>query len=186
MDKKITVDEIRSTLKNLANAGIKTTTYWIAGHPGETEEDFQKTLDLLTELSDYIYEAEADPFRYFYRGQVSGDDWFKEKGNRLLYDKDAADMLLTQTWILNEEPNRKIIYERGCRFKEHCRKLGIPNAYSVSEIYKADQRWMRLHKNSVPPLLDIDNKDLILNEKDKVNKIIEAENIVTEDIAFNF
>ena len=60
------------------------------------EEDFQKTLDLLTELKDYIYEAEADPFRYFYRGQVFGDDWAKDKGNSLLYDESATDMLLTQ------------------------------------------------------------------------------------------
>lgn len=186
MDKKITIDQIRNTLKNLANAGIKTTTYWIAGHPGETEEDFQQTLDLLTELSDYIYEAEADPFRYFYRGQAFGDDWFKEKGNHLLYSEDATDMLLTQTWVLNEEPSRELIYERGCRFKEHCRKLGIPNAYSVSEIYKADQRWKRIHKNAVPPLLDIDNKELIMNEKNHVSQIIEAKTDIGENIDFAF
>jgi radical SAM superfamily enzyme YgiQ (UPF0313 family) len=47
MDKRITVDQIKATVSALAYAGIKTTTYWVIGHPGETEADFQQTLDLV-------------------------------------------------------------------------------------------------------------------------------------------
>ncbi len=152
IDKKITVDQIRTSLKNLASAGIKTTTYWIAGHPGETEKDFQMTLDLLTELKDYIYEAECDPFRYYYTGQVNSEEW-SNVGRSFLYPEEAKDMLIVQTWQLNTEPSREVMYERGWWFKEHCKKLGIPNPYSISEIYQADERWKSLHDNAAPSFL---------------------------------
>ncbi|MCP5108937.1 MAG: radical SAM protein, partial [bacterium] len=49
MGKGITVEQIRAAVSSFAMAGIKTTTYWVIGHPGETEEDFQMTLDLVEE-----------------------------------------------------------------------------------------------------------------------------------------
>ncbi len=50
MGKGITAQQIREALSSLAQAGIKTTTYWVIGYPGETEEDFQQTLDLVKEM----------------------------------------------------------------------------------------------------------------------------------------
>lgn len=47
MNKGITAAQIRETLPKLAMAGIKTTTYWVMGHPYETEDDFQQTLNLV-------------------------------------------------------------------------------------------------------------------------------------------
>lgn len=187
MDKKINIEQIKTTLINLATAGIKTTTYWIAGHPGETEEDFQQTLDLLEELQDYIYEAECDPFRYFYFGQVNDDEW-NEGGNKTLYPEDAEDVLLTQTWTLNTTPSRPVAYDRLCRFKEKCKKLGIPNPYSVVEINEADNRWHRLHKNAVPYFMDL-NKGLIddIGMKNRTKEIAATIDVDLDDIDdFNF
>ncbi|MCP4153891.1 MAG: radical SAM protein, partial [bacterium] len=62
MGKMISLDQIRTSVSSLAAVGIKTTTLWIVGHPGETEEDFQQTLDLIEELRNDIYEAECRPF----------------------------------------------------------------------------------------------------------------------------
>jgi radical SAM superfamily enzyme YgiQ (UPF0313 family) len=62
MDKRITIDQVKATVSALAYAGIKTTTYWVIGHPGETGEDFQQTLDLLEELKDDIFQAECNYF----------------------------------------------------------------------------------------------------------------------------
>ena len=72
---KITTEQIKSAVASLAKAGIKTTTYWIAGYPGETEEDFQQTLDLIEEMKNDIYEAEANPFWYYLNALVKSDEW---------------------------------------------------------------------------------------------------------------
>lgn len=187
IDKKITVEQIKSALRSLASAGIKTTTYWIAGHPGETEEDFQQTLDLLEELQDCIFEAECDPFRYFYTGQVNAEEWLKEKGNQFLYAEDATDMLLTQTYSLNAYPPREVIYHRQCRFKEHCKKLGIPNPYSISDLIEADKRWKTLHKNAVPPVMELNNApNNYEGENFKVKRIYTGRNTQEDDTGFNF
>jgi len=186
IDKRITIEQIKKAISSLATAGIKTTTYWIAGHPGETEADFQQTLDLLEELADDIFEAEADPFRYFYSGQVDGDKWLQETGNSLLYPEEATEMLITQTWKLHAYPKREEIYNRACRFRQHCKKLGIPNPYSVSEIYKADERWRKLHKNAVPALMDLEKQELFLGENKRISPIIAAQktNFAEADFAF--
>ena len=183
IDKKITVDQIKEAIISLASVGIKTTTYWIAGHPGESEEDFQQTLDLVEELQDYIFEAECDPFRYFYTGQAHSEEWSRGNGNLLLYPADAKDMLFTQSWILNAEPSREVIYERANRFRQHCIKLGIPNPYSVTEIYNADKRWQSLHKNAVPPFLEM-KQGTFYDDKNAV-KLLYAEKVIDEtDFSF--
>ena len=165
MDKKITIEQSKAALSSLASVGIKTTTYWAVGHPGETEEDFQQTLDFLTEMQDDIYEAEADPFRYFYAGQGSSDFWAEEYGRSLVYPEDAVEMLMVKTWTLNTKPSREEIYDRLCRFKDHCRKLDITNLDSVSEIYSSDVRWKRLHKNAVPSLVELNDEHSVDEHK---------------------
>ena len=152
MGKKITPAQIEKAITSLARAGIKTTTYWVIGYPGETEEAFSETLGLIETLRNEIYEAECNPFNYFLTGQVGSDKLSNEYQVKPLFQEDATQRLLTQTWTLDAEPPRKITYERVSRFIEHCRKLGIPNPYSLREIYQADERWSRLHENAVPPL----------------------------------
>ena len=155
MEKKINIAQIKTSLINLAEAGIKTSTYWIVGYPGETESDFLETLDLITEMKNYIYEAECNPFRYFYSGQVGSDDWGTQFKNTKMYSPEIQKKLLYQTWILETEPNREEIYNRVCRFEEHTRKNGVPNPYTLKDIFMADERWKSLHSKAVPNIFDI-------------------------------
>jgi len=181
MHKKITVDQIRQSVKCLAAAGIKTTTYWIVGHPGETEEDFQMTLDLITELKNDLWEAECNPFSYYLTGQVDSDKWMSEYKRVPLYPEDMQDMLITQTWIMeNCEPVRSVIYDRVNRFVKHCRELNIPNPYFEYEIYEADERWKKLHKNAVPSLVDFKNNQDAFRESRNV-KLTNANIAITFD-----
>jgi len=150
MNKKSTVEQIRESVTAFALAGVKTTTYWVIGHPGETEEDFRMTLDLVEELKNDIYQAECNPFLYNFAGQNRGGQW--EDKRMLLYPEKAREMLVFDSWTLDIEPLREVAYERMHRFVEHCEKLGLPNPYSFKEIFDADLRWKRLHKFAVPAL----------------------------------
>jgi hypothetical protein len=152
MDKKITVAQIKAAISSLAKAGIKTTTYWIAGFPGETREDFQQTLDLIEELKDDIYEAESNPFWYYLKALVKSDEW---AGHSIsLYPEQATELLLLPTRVLDIEPSPRERYDRMKRFSLHCERLGIPNPYSMADLYQADKRWQQLHPQAVPPLND--------------------------------
>lgn len=163
MGKKITVAQMRDAMASLAHAGIKTSTLWLIGHPGETEADFQETLDFIEEYRDYFYDAEPTPFWYHLKGQSNSDEWYKAE-SVLLYPETAADALITQTWVLDCEPSREVIYDRLNRFVAHIRRLGIPNPYTLQEIHAADVRWQKLQKNAVPSLVDLKNKELYIDE----------------------
>lgn len=189
MNKKITTDQIREAVSSLAYSGIKTTTYWLIGYPGETEEDFQQTLDLIEELKDEIYEADCNPFNYYSSGQVNSKKWAEKKTNILLYPEKTKEMLIFQTSILKGEPSREETFKRINRFVEHCNKLGIPNPYSLQEIYKADERWKKMHKNAVPSMMDFfqakHNKSIYINENKKLNKIVYGESLY-DDVDWGF
>jgi radical SAM superfamily enzyme YgiQ (UPF0313 family) len=181
MKKNITVDQVKSAISSLAFAGIQTTTYWIIGYPGETETDFQHTLDLIEELKDDIYEAECRPFYYYLTGQSNSDQWAAENKSIPLYPGKAENMLVFQTWLLDIEPSREETYRRVNRFVEHCKKHGIPNPYSLRDIYEADERWKHLHKNAVPSLADIKKKKIPIDECKNVEKLVVMQNAVVND-----
>ncbi|UCH98459.1 MAG: radical SAM protein [Candidatus Aminicenantes bacterium] len=162
MRKGINVEQIRTAVSNFALAGIKTTTYWVIGHPGETEADFQQTLDLISQLRNCIYQAECNPFLYHYMGQNSSDEW-KERRKRL-YPEKARDMLIFDSWTLDMEPVREVAYQRMHRFEKHCRSLGIPNPYSFKEIFDADGRWKKLQKFAVPSLNEFNEEGKFIRD----------------------
>jgi radical SAM superfamily enzyme YgiQ (UPF0313 family) len=172
MGKNISVDEIRSSMSALAHAGIKTTTLWVVGHPGETEEDFRQTLALIAELRSDIYEAECRPFYYYETGQAGSEsDWWANLEKISLYPEDKENILMFRTLMLNTEPSRQVIYQRMNRFIKHCRDLGIPNPYSMLDIYEADERWKKLQKNAVPSLVEFKNPDNYIDERKNIKKI---------------
>lgn len=184
MNKGITPEQIKNTVKGLAYAGIKVTTYWVIGHPDETEEDFQATLDLIEELKDDIYQAECNYFLYHYSKQGKEDEWSKHR--MPLYPEWADKMLVFKYWTLNKYPLREETFNRVHRFEAHCRKLGIPNPYSLNEYYEADIRWKSLHQNAVPPLADLLQFGKYVDECKQIDSVSWAEEYNEEEVDFNF
>jgi radical SAM superfamily enzyme YgiQ (UPF0313 family) len=184
MGKKITVEQIKTAISALAYAGIKTTTYWVIGHPGETEEEFQMTLDLIEELKSDIYEAETNPFWYVPNGQVADDKWHSK--SKCLYPEWAKDLLIIQQWVVDEPPDRQERYARVNRFAQHCKKLGIPNPYSMNEIHHADLRWKKIHKNAVPALEEFKEKEIYIDENQRVKEMSSVSHIVQHDDNWGF
>jgi radical SAM superfamily enzyme YgiQ (UPF0313 family) len=188
MNKKITPAQAKEAVRSLAYAGIKVLTFWIIGHPGESDADFQQTLDLLTELKDDIYEAEGTPFLYFPTGQSHSDDWFDRYPRQLLYSPPAParEMLVTQTWILEAEPSREETYRRVNRFIAHLDKLGIPHPYTLQEIYRADERWKKLHPNAAPDLMAFEKRGQYIDENRHVKPVPLMRKTLEDDGEFEF
>lgn len=184
MDKKITPRLTKEALASLADAGIKTTAYWVIGHPGETEDDFLQTLELLEETKNNIYEAECNPFIFAYNGQAGTGEWADKRLH--LYPGDAKNMLILQSWKIDGFPTREETYKRVNRFVQRCKELGIPNPYSMHEIYQADRRWAELHKNAVPCLVDFKNKKKVIDECKQVKKMSLLKPVQQEDGDFDF
>jgi radical SAM superfamily enzyme YgiQ (UPF0313 family) len=181
MDKRITIAQSEAALASLAYAGIKTTTFWLFGYPGETEEDFQQTLDFIERCKDYIYEADCNAFNYYLTGQANSDEWIKNNRGELLYPPWAKDLIITQTWVLTSEPSREEAYNRVNRFVAHLARLGIPNPYSLKDVYLADERWAKLHRNAVPALVELKNKDNRITENKTVKKLSFAQDTLKDD-----
>jgi hypothetical protein len=186
MNKNISPTQIKTAINSLAYAGIQTTTYWVIGYPGETREDFQKTLDLITELRDDIYEAECRPFYYYISGQSNSMEWAKSNKAVPLYPGTAVDMLLFQTWVLDGEPSREETYKRVHQFEEHCQSLGIPNPYTMADTFAADERWKKLHQNAVPSLIKFRDKSIYIDECKHIKEMAAIPDIPRDDGDFDF
>jgi hypothetical protein len=57
MGKGQTVEQMKTVLKDIDRAGLKTRGNFMFGHPGETDEDFAATLDFLREMRPYIHQV---------------------------------------------------------------------------------------------------------------------------------
>jgi transketolase N-terminal domain/subunit/radical SAM superfamily enzyme YgiQ (UPF0313 family) len=157
MNKQTAPDQIRTAIHTLAAEGIKTTTYWVIGHPGETEADFEASLRLIEACAADIYEAEPHGFYFYPRGQVASRKWSREGEVIDLYGAEYADLLVTRSFRLKTAPSRADLLRRVARFTEFTRDLGIANPYSLREIGAADHRWIAGHSRAGPPLIELHN-----------------------------
>jgi hypothetical protein len=131
-----------------------------------------------------IYEAECNPFIYGYSGQAATDQW--KDMRTLLYPDWAKEMLMLQTWIVDSDPTREVAYDRVNRFVRRCEELGIPNPYSINDIFNADTRWQKLHKNAVPNLLELNDESLYIDECKHIQPVGLLQKQLDDDGDFDF
>ncbi|MGB7604580.1 MAG: radical SAM protein [Lutisporaceae bacterium] len=81
INKENTVEDMRAAVIETAKAGIRPITYWIAGFPTETDEDFEKTIAFIIDLKDYTYIPGVFPFA-LYKGALV-DYMVKELGVKI-------------------------------------------------------------------------------------------------------
>jgi len=184
MGKKITPERIRQAISNLASTGIKTTTYWVIGYPGETEQAFQETLDLVKALRNDIYEAWCSPFYFYPTGQINSAEWSKKCYP--LYPEKYDEMLLIKTWVQDVAPSRAETYQRVRRFVDHCKNLDIPNPFSLHQVYEADRRWKMLHQNAVPSVVDFEKKGETIDESRNIQQLVLATSTQSHEGDFAF
>jgi Radical SAM superfamily/Condensation domain len=142
MNKMATPQVISEALKSLAQAGIRTTTYWIVGFPGETEDDFQDTLQFIREHHRFIYELEAHPYEYFPYGQI-GSRLYRSTSR---YSQEVTDVIKFKSWdVADTNVSASEKYERLRRISGLARELGLPNIYTMAERYEAEERWQQLY-----------------------------------------
>ncbi len=65
MNKGISVINASKVLKNISEKGITTHVYLMKGFPGETEEDWEKTIDFLLANAEYIDMFNVSPFTLY-------------------------------------------------------------------------------------------------------------------------
>lgn len=186
MNKKTSLAQIKESLASLANAGIKTTTFWVIGYPGETEDDFLKTLEFVEDIKDDLYETTFRPYLYYKSVDGANDNHSGVFGSYRLYPEDFKEKLIIEQWVPDNEPNRDIIYDRVNRFHQHIINLGIPNPYTLAELDLADKRWLALHENAVPPLIKFRDKSSTLDECRKIEQVFRIKEKINDNIEFNF
>jgi len=147
MVKKTTPDKMSKSLSALSKHGILTTTLWIVGYSGETEEEFNSTISFIEENRDNIFQSDPWVFQYHPSG-LSGSQELKKKGDKLRYSSEMNDILALSPYALDDnlKPDEK--FDRLVRFTTKMEELNIPNPYTLQDMFSALQRFSNLHKAS--------------------------------------
>ncbi|MBI4682360.1 MAG: radical SAM protein [Nitrospirae bacterium] len=147
MNKDISTEQITTGLSNFAGSGICTSTLWIAGFPGEREEDFRESLRFLEENSRNIYQADIWEFISSPKKLSPSEDTGVDFATKPLYPEEFDDLLLIKYYDQESEGLAPERFDKISQFEELRMKLGVPNPYTLKELLEANKRWVKLgHK----------------------------------------
>jgi len=147
MVKKTTPDNMSKSLKALSKHGILTTTLWIVGYSGETDQEFNSTIAFIEENRDYIFQADPWVFQYHPTG-LSGSKELKKKGHKFRYSDEMNEILALSPYALDDNIKPEEKFDRLVKFTTKMKELNIPNPYTLPEMYSAIERFSNLHKDS--------------------------------------
>ncbi len=144
MNKGISPAKTKACLENLARHGIQTTTLWIAGFPGETEQDFQESIDFMVENKSFIYQADIWEFVCSPTGVASAGPGEADFSTKPIYPEEFDELLILKYYDLKNGPSGSERFDRITRFEEARINAGISNPYTMQDLVRAHQRWVKL------------------------------------------
>lgn len=147
MVKQTTPENMEKSLNALSKQGILTSTLWIVAYPGETQEEFNETLKFIKDNSDYIYQSDAWLFQYHPVGLAKSDEISSEKGSKARFSDYINEILSVSPYHVDQDMSQGERFERLERFTSEMDKLGIPNPYSVMDIFKSKKRFSTLNSD---------------------------------------
>jgi len=149
MNKDIKTEQISSGLRNFADSGICTSTLWIAGFPGEREEDFQESIRFLEDNQNDIYQADIWEFIATPKKLAVADGVNSEFCTTPVYPEEFNDLLIIIYYDLENKGLSPERFEKISQFEKARMKAGIPNPYTLMELLEANKRWANLgHKKN--------------------------------------
>jgi radical SAM superfamily enzyme YgiQ (UPF0313 family) len=141
MVKKTTPEYMSRSLTALAGAGVMTSTLWIVCYPGETDVEFDETLDFIRRHRPLIYQADAWLFQYHPEGLANSRALHVRNGSRPRFDATINGILAVAPYVVDRDLSPAERFDRLERFVRTMRELHVPNPYSVYEWLGAENRW---------------------------------------------
>jgi hypothetical protein len=147
MVKKTTPDTMERSLAVLSAEGVITSTLWIVCFPGESETEFNDTLDFIRTNRENIYQADAWLFQYHPAGLAHSGEIEAQRGSRTRYSDEINRILAVAPYVVDRDMSAAERFDRLERFVRTMRELQIPNPYSVYEWFEAEGRWKALGRS---------------------------------------
>ena len=148
MVKMTNPENMARSLHALATQGIMTSTLWIVNYPGETDAEFDSTLQFIRENAEHIYQADAQVFQYHPEGLAHSREIDEEKGSRYRFSAELNAILGVTPYVVARDFSHAEAFDRLERFVATMRALEIPNPYRMYEWIAAEDRWKSMGRDS--------------------------------------
>lgn len=168
MVKKTTPEKMEKSLYALSKHGVLTSTLWIVGYSGETEQEFESTLSFIEKNHKNIYQADAWLFQYHPTGLSKSDEFEKNNNSKLRFSSEMNNILSVAPYALDDGLGPAEKFNRLERFTAKMEQLKVPNPYTMADTIKAQKRFKELHTDSGwSPIISISKRDRV-NKNDTI------------------
>jgi radical SAM superfamily enzyme YgiQ (UPF0313 family) len=147
MIKMTNPENMAKCLHALANQGIMTSTLWIVCYPGETESEFEQTLDFIRQNRSHIYQADAWLYQYHPEGLAHSSEIDAEKGSRRRFSDKLNKLFAVTPYVVQCDLSAAERFDRLERFVREMEMIDVPNPYSLYEWLSAEGRWKSLGRD---------------------------------------
>ena len=167
MVKKTNPENMEKSLNALASQGVVTSTLWIVGFSGETENEFNETLSFIRKNKNNIYQADPWLFQYHPKGLAHSPELNESQGSKYRFSSKLNDIFAVSPYVVGNDLSPSERFDRLERFVAALRECEIPNPYSINEIIRANKRWEDMgHHSGWSPLVSVKTFDN--NQKNEI------------------